>query len=222
MATIPNSQKTFSVNEGVNTVYGGSASMKALSQWYTMQDITDTVRPYKVYTALLMQDGIPTTTVVSYNETLSASVTYQITDNDGGTANFTNVGAPNNDEGTYFVATGEVPNSWGSNNLATLVYNKANIQSIVLENTIGDIWFNYKSVGNYAIYSSNLFTENKTTVITSPAGHIGSPTDIYNFNASWAPDGVDSIAILSYYNNEPADGAISYAGAAMIEIRVYN
>jgi hypothetical protein len=59
MAIIPNSQKTFSVNEGVNTVYGGSAAMKALSQWYTMQDITDTVRPYKVYTALLSQGGNP-------------------------------------------------------------------------------------------------------------------------------------------------------------------
>ena len=224
MAIIPNSQKTFSVNEGVNTTYGGSAAMKALSQWYTMQDITDTVRPYQVYTALLTQSGGNDVVYIDSGE-LTIGVTYLIYDlEDVVGADFTNVGAPNNDLDTYFVATGTTPNSWGTNpfGVGVLQYNTGTPVVTVLENTIGDIWFDYKDVGNYTIFSNQLFTENKTTVITSPAGYIESPADIYNFNASWYTYGVEAISISSYYNNERADDAINYGGAAMLEIRVYN
>ena len=215
---IPSGTRFIGFSDSVNLTERRSASVNAETAPYTVEDI----KGYQVYTALLTQGGTPTSSVVSYDEALSVGVTYTIADNDGGTADFTNVGAPNNNEETYFVATGEVPNSWGANNLASLTYNKANIIVTVLENTIGNIWCKYNGVGQYAIISNDLFTENKTTVITSPAGYIESPTDIYNLNASWAMDSVDLISISSYYNNESADGAINYSGAAMIEIRVYN
>lgn len=57
MAIIPANEKVFMVSSGTNTTYGGSAALKAMQQWYTMQDVIDTVRPYKVYSALLNQSG---------------------------------------------------------------------------------------------------------------------------------------------------------------------
>jgi hypothetical protein len=219
MATIPNSQKTFSVNEGVNTVYGGSASMKALSQWYTMQDITDTIRPYKVYTALLTQTGGDSLETIASGE-LEVGVTYRISlIEDETPGDFMNVGAPSNDVGTRFVATGATPNSWGK---TTLEYNLGAPIVKVLENTIGNVWFDYSGVGSYRAESPGAFTIDKTTVSTSPKGYVDSPEDLYSWDVSWTTSSNGNIIILSYFNSEPADDVINYGGAAMIEIRVYN
>lgn len=43
MAIIPALEKTFMVSNSTNTTYSGSASLKEMQQWYTMQDIVDTV-----------------------------------------------------------------------------------------------------------------------------------------------------------------------------------
>jgi hypothetical protein len=71
------------------------------------------------------------------------------------------VGAPNNNTGTSFVATGTTPNAW---NDGTLTYNTGAPVATILENTIGNIWFAYDTFGNYSVKSSNLFLENKTTL----------------------------------------------------------
>jgi hypothetical protein len=57
MSIIPNGQKIFTAAPEVNTNYGGPASLQALNAWYTMEDISNTVRPYKVYTALVSQNS---------------------------------------------------------------------------------------------------------------------------------------------------------------------
>lgn len=43
MAIIPSNEKVFMVSNGTNTTYSGSAALKAMQQWYTMQDVIDTV-----------------------------------------------------------------------------------------------------------------------------------------------------------------------------------
>jgi hypothetical protein len=43
MAIIPGDEKVFMVDKRTNTVYGGSAALQAMQQWYTMQDIIDSV-----------------------------------------------------------------------------------------------------------------------------------------------------------------------------------
>lgn len=43
MAIIPAENKVFMVSNSTNTTYSGSAALKAMQQWYTMQDIIDTV-----------------------------------------------------------------------------------------------------------------------------------------------------------------------------------
>lgn len=45
MAIIPLNEKVFMVNNSTNTTYSGSAALKAMQQWYTMQDISDTIGP---------------------------------------------------------------------------------------------------------------------------------------------------------------------------------
>lgn len=219
MAVIPNSQKTFSVNEGVNTTYGGSASMKALSQWYTMQDITDTVRPYQVYTALLTQNGGDNEDTSGSGDNLTIGRTYLIGNGGDDPGDFLNVGAPNNDEGTYFVATGETPTKWGE---TTLTYNTGTPVVTVLENTIGNIWFEYNDVGSYIVKSDGLFIDGKTTFSLSPNGYIESPLDIHSTNINWAPSFESTLGISTYFNYEPADDQLNYGGYAFIEIRVYN
>ena len=43
MAIIPAEEKVFMVSNSTNTTYSGSAALKAMQQWYTMQDVVDTV-----------------------------------------------------------------------------------------------------------------------------------------------------------------------------------
>lgn len=118
---------------------------------------------YKVYTALLTQSGGDDT--LSLNSgILTIGVTYEISYVGRENYDFTNVGAPNNDPGTRFIATGITPNSWGTGGSPDdlLSYNTGAPVVTVLENTIGNIWFSYNGDGNYSLNSDGLFLSNKT------------------------------------------------------------
>lgn len=43
MAIIPANEKVFMVSNSTNTTYSGSASLKAMNEWYTMSDIIDSI-----------------------------------------------------------------------------------------------------------------------------------------------------------------------------------
>jgi hypothetical protein len=116
--------------------------------------------PYYVYTALLTQSGI-SSPINKSDGILSVGVTYLIADPQDG--DWTNVGAPNNNIGTYFIATGINPNNWGS---GILSYDEGAPTAIVLENTIGNIWYTYDDVGTYSVHSNGVFATDKTTVST--------------------------------------------------------
>ena len=118
--------------------------------------------PYKVYTALLTQIGGDD--LQSQNSgSLTIGRTYLINSTPSlYGSDFTNVGAPNNNLGTYFVATGTTPN-WGINpDPDMLTYNTGAPVVTVLENTIGNIWFIYNGVNQFEAKSNDLFTEDKT------------------------------------------------------------
>lgn len=59
MATIPSEEKVFMVSNGTNTTFSGSAATKAMQEWYTMQDISDTVNsaPSRSYGQLSKMDS---------------------------------------------------------------------------------------------------------------------------------------------------------------------
>jgi hypothetical protein len=76
MAIIPNEDKVFLVNNSTNTTFSGSASTKAMQQWYTMQDVIDTVKPYKVFTALLNQVGTSAPDITVLEDTIGGITSF--------------------------------------------------------------------------------------------------------------------------------------------------
>ena len=177
---------------------------------------TSDLPPYKVYTALLTQSGGDSLQQL-YSGAVTKGVTYRIKETT--TGDFSNVGAPNNNVNTIFVATNdEVPNNYSGGGLA---YNTGAPVVTVLENTIGNIWFTYNDVGYYSARSIELFKEAKTLIIASPNGFIESTEDIYNIDISFG-NSKSQLDIVCYYNNTLQDDVLNYSGNAMIEIRVYN
>ena len=168
---------------------------------------------YKVYTALLTQSGGDNVQSM-YGLPLVIGTTYVINNNIGGIADFTNVGAPNNDAGTYFVATGTTPNNWGTVGDVDLGYNTGAPVVTVLENTIGNIWFSYNGVGDYYINSDGLFENLKTYYsilsISDTATQQRNGLFVINTNL---------IGLLSGDGNAYENG---YLFRTPIEIRVYN
>lgn len=164
---------------------------------------------YKVYTALLTQSGGDDVQTITSGD-LTIGVTYKInsSNNDG---DFTNVGAPNNDGGTYFVATGTTPNTWGT--FGALKFNNGAPVVTVLENTIGNIWFTYIAVGEYQINSSSLFIVDKTWGIC-PANNGQGNTNVFGLTdvntIDLATSDASDILVDDLLLNTP------------IEIRVYN
>ena len=171
-------------------------------------------RPYKVYTALLTQSGGDGEGYTAGGD-LTIGVSYRINTLAIG-MDFTNVGALNNDIGTWFVATGTTPNSWGIDGDEVLFYNPGAPTVTVLENTIGNIWFTYESAGVYYLNSSNVFLENK---YFAPM-----PASLYDEGVNQGGGGSgynwvrfsNSIVIISLLNGD------NQLNNTPIEIRVYN
>jgi hypothetical protein len=166
---------------------------------------------YKVYTALLSQSGGDNSQILS-NSALTVGVTYEIYSTDSDTVDFTNVGAPNNDLYTSFVATGTTPNSWGTNQNGELRFNAGAPVVTVLENTIGNIWFTYDEVGYYSVNSNDLYTTNKTGVYLNSVDFTGS-YEVY-------PASTNNITIGTADSNRTESD--NYLSNSFIEIRVYN
>jgi len=171
---------------------------------------------YKSYTALITQYGTDNLILVRWDDIpggpdLIIGRTYRIMDNTG--SDFTNVGAPNNNIGTYFVATGIRPNNWGE---AILQFNTGAPIVTVLENTIGNIWFTYNLTGNYYINSNDLFTLRKTTAFISTGAEGVSNGIITGINV------MDQSVIACNTVVTPATPIDDELYNTPIEIRVYN
>ena len=214
MAIIPNDEKVFMVSNTTNTTYSGSQALKDMNEWYTMQDVRDTVRPYKAFSCLLKQTENPSDEEL-VQDPLTIGVTYAIVnDPEGVVGDFTNVGAPNNEADTHFIATGEIPNSWGD---SALYWNAGAPVVEVLENDLGNIFFVFKSTGSFVIVSDNLnFTPGKTAFInsTSYQPEIGvvtiSPTNLNE----------EAVTFTTSLSDGPDQKLVQIP--TFIEIRVYN
>jgi hypothetical protein len=168
---------------------------------------------YKVYTALLTQSGADDPNEFS-SGAVTKGVTYMIASASDG--DFANVGAPNNNENTFFVAiNNDVPTSYGS---CALDYDNGAPVATVLENTIGNIWFTYVAVGVYVINSNGLFIDNKTTVLM-PNGYQNSP--YYNIGVQYELNTGCRITTSEFLDPtlSPVDGVLT---KTTLEIRVYN
>jgi hypothetical protein len=206
---VPSGTRFVGYAEGVNLEEKKSKVVNSQSAVYTL----DEIRGYKVYTALLTQSGGDD--IYSINSgSLTVGVTYSIAVSSVEppyTYDFTNVGAPNNDNGTYFVATGTTPNSWGN---GMLQYNTGAPVVTVLENTIGNIWFNYETNGGYGCQSNNLFTTGKTFILVTPT----SDSNAVSITVTNQTESVKYISPLNNSLNSFDNGLLN----TPIEIRVYN
>jgi hypothetical protein len=211
MARIDSYQKAPSPISGADKLIGTDSANNNETKNFTIQEISDFVGlgPYKVYTALLTQSGGDDP--LSINEgLLTIGVTYTIQEhflND----DFTNVGAPNNLNGTSFVATGTTPAIW--TDFSNLIYNTGAPVVIVLENTIGNIWWTYNADGSYYCNSDGLYTTDKTIpTMLSFYGQLGADIGVISNNQ--IDVGIYSIVTLNYINDVLINNPI--------EIRVYN
>ena len=205
---IPGDDQIFAHSAAVNTTISGSASALEESHWYTMQDITDTVRPYKVFTALLTQSGGDDVLELSGGDDFQIGVTYLILDNPDN-QDLTVFGAPNSNVGTYFICT-----NLGIN-LALLQYNTGAPVVNVLENTIGNVWFTYANVGTYRINSDELFVD-KTFM------DLSNVTNINNNDSGSAFIGVGLLENSSFLTIQSVGVTDGDMYNTPIEIRVYN
>jgi hypothetical protein len=174
---------------------------------FTITGTTNT-RPYKVYTALLTQSGSGDSTTISTGD-LTIGVSYTVNDVGG---DWKNVGAPNNEIGTSFVATGLTPNSWGEGRLS---YNTGAPVVTVLENTIGNIWFEYQNTGSYGVLSNSLFTIDKSTIVVGPPTWDGGTG---YFSYGFDGDSLGFIVSRDFSNSYLNDNLKN----TFLEIRVYN
>ena len=171
---------------------------------------------YKVFTALLTQSG-GSSTVNATSGLLKVGVSYDIDTYNAGD-DFSNVGGPaaglpGEWDGYSFLATGTTPNNW--NNSSLLIYDEGAPTAIVLENTIGNIWFTYDTVGSYHVISDGLFIADKTTCITSQSAYEDTGvTFIYRDTES-----LIFIETQAFFTPGAANDILA---GTMLEIRVYN
>jgi hypothetical protein len=199
---------SISIQSGSNNVVISTGSLKLNGN--------DVARPYKVYTALLTQSGGDEFLSLGVGDNLQIGVTYQILDDGGNGWDFTNVGAPNNNLNTYFVATGTTPNSWGTG--VFLEYNTGAPVVTVLENTIGNVYWSYSTAGGYTgTIDEDLVTEGKQAVFSPPVAISTSGNKYFVAIENSTVNGIVGIYSTDgtdYIN----DGLVDFP----IEIRVYN
>lgn len=145
-------------------LWENNTTTKTPKGWLNLTKLIKSFIPktkYKVFTALLTQSGGYNVQAITqeFPTDLTIGVTYTINDISI-TSDFTNVGAPNNNIGTSFVATGTTPNNWGT--YYELLYTQGAPVATILENTIGNVWFEYSSAGEYLLKTNGNLTLSTT------------------------------------------------------------
>jgi hypothetical protein len=180
---------------------------------------TTTLPVYKVFTALVTQSGIDDPQSVGSGDII-VGATYKIADNTN--LDVTNIGAPNNNINTYFIATGTTPALPGVG--LCFIYDPGAPVATVLENTIGNIWFTFSDVGRYYCNSILLFTQNKTIPNIGQDPNFdpgGNPVPMCQIKNS----SENEILIDCFYIEPDGTGLYTDSMLALgtpIEIRVYN
>jgi len=217
MAIIPSDEKVFMVDKRTNTIYGGSAALQAMQQWYTMQDVSDSIQPYKVFTALLTQSGGVNEDINQSTGALVKGVSYQFNGAGGSNVDFRNVGVLAPVDGEYFIATeNAVPANYDG---WVITYNLAAPVATVLENTIGNVWFIYNADGNYQIPFDACALVGIT--VSNSASFI-SNNILANKIVSIIFDDGDGPLVQIYTTSDDATFKNGLLQNTPIEIRVYN
>jgi len=188
---------------------------------------------YKVFTALLSQDGVADSTKTVGNSdggplkqvtTFSKGATYVIDENPNNT-DLSALGAPNSLVGTRFISTLDADLvAYGLDVDVVFSFNQAGIRAQVLDNTIGDVWFTYEGIGVYALRSDNLFTLEKTTTFNSTFYNFATESIVTLSTPSWETntDGMIKLTAASMGNGPLGLNDGLMGTPVLLEVRVYN
>jgi len=196
-----------------------------LKQLTRLTSIMFSLKPkYKVFTALVTQNGGDSPENL-YGGDLTIGVSYIIKDNGGSGFDFTNVGAPNNDIGTWFIATGTTPNSWGDG--GQLMFNSGAPAVFILEDTINGLGFEYISQGLYKLHSNDKFISGKTAVFVTTNAKTSTLPQVIQYQVVFQIIEYEQPGTLFLttgdVNGNLLDDIIQAPNfPATIEIRVYN
>lgn len=171
--------------------------------------------PYKVFTALTLQSGDSSKLNLSVGSSFEIGRTYIIASYVAGD-DFTNIGATQNATGSVFIATGATPSVWNEKS-STIEYITGAPVVNILENTLGHVWFEYITTGQYSLKSNQLFTDNKTTITIGSEGYSGDYNRIINISRE--DSNSSQIFIEAYSDTTLSDGLLYYT---TIEVKVYN
>lgn len=171
--------------------------------------------PYKVFTALISQLGDSSKLKLSTGTSFEIGRTYRIASYVAGD-DFTNIGATQNATGSIFIAIGATPSVWTEES-STIEYITGAPVVNILENTLGDVWFEYITTGRYSLNSNQLFTDNKTTITIGSEGYSGDYNRIINISRE--DSNSSQIFIEAYSDTTLSDGLLYYT---TIEVKVYN
>jgi hypothetical protein len=214
MATIANDTQFIGISPTIDLTGKKSAILNEQTIPVTMDDITSTVRPYNVFTALLTQSGGdgPEWYESFDNGALPNGFSVEISDYQLGD-DFTNIGAPSNENGVSFIINGTTAASWTGS--TRLNYNTGAPVATVLENTIGNVWFTYEADGQYYLNSDGLFIESKTTQFLNNSLY---PDEGFSYISNTL-NTINNIIIYTIdIGYSPSNGFLSNTP---IEIRVY-
>jgi hypothetical protein len=125
-------------------------------------------KSYKVFSCLMIQDSSDTTPISINASPITIGATYEI-DSYATGDDFTNVGAPSNNSGVKFMATGTTPSIWSNGSVLNITPAVPYVK--ILENTLGYVYFDYTSNGFYNFYFYNSVDENKVQIFSSNLHH---------------------------------------------------
>lgn len=198
-------------NPDVNLTERKSALNNNIQEVVTVGELVGTT-PYKVYTALLTQNGANSFITIDGSSAFSIGITYEIMANPND-EDLTTIGAPNNNVGTKFVCTVEVdPNTYTTD--LELRFDEGTPVLTILENTLDfDIYWQMNNTGYYFAVSNGEFNQLKTHVIIGSVVSSTASTKAYRFTDNY-------VGVRTYSTgNTPGNSILSYTP---IEIRVYN
>jgi len=178
---------------------------------------TDTVPPITNERKYAFLITTPSTDYITSGE-LVIGRKYQINFIEGGPLDdFTNVGAPDNNEGTQFIATGTTPADWSH---STPIHAMGVPEVIVLKNEFAaDVAWSRANSGEFEGYSSSpIFTENKTSNTSGISGIFESSAPIYNFECRAISQNSCKLQTCRISDGQLTDGALN---KKYIEITVY-
>lgn len=160
----------------------------------------------RIFRALATQVGVSDPSYSLSSGAVEIGVTYQI---QGSGGDFSNVGAPDNNSDTFFIATNNsVPNSYGS---AFLYYDTGAPKLIILKNTIGNVWCTYNGVGSYILESVSKFADSQRAKFTSTTGYSAPADGIYDVFGDYDSTNDDNFYFRSFARtyNQYSDGILN-------------